>query len=166
MAFHHSLVSCLVESLSLRKGAGNVPLGPGLEPAPCVALRLLVVALVLPAALVVELPAEFDRWCSVALISQCSCMRMPLMAALVCSISSLVRWLSLMTIMLVRPSSSMSVLAMRVTSSRRESCKVRRWWTCESNGGCVELLSLPCGTGGNEAGGRRKSGVGASFESR
>ena len=132
---YHSLVSCLVESLSLRSGAWNVAAVPD-RLAPCVALLALLLALALAPALPVELPAAFDvRWCKVALISQCNCMRIPLIAAFVCSISSLTRWLSLITIMLVRPSHSVRALAIRDTSSRRESCSVSRWWICESKGG-------------------------------
>jgi hypothetical protein len=92
----HNFVSCLIESLSRLSGPGNVPPAPeDLDPIPeldpCVPLALLFV---LPPALLDEPPAEFAetvRCCNVALISQCSCIRMLLMAALVCNISSLTR---------------------------------------------------------------------------
>lgn len=127
----HSLVSCLVESLKRRSGVCNVALALVLLPMPALALAPLDAPLALPLvlalvpALAVELPAAL-RWDRVALISQCNCIRMLLMAAFVCSVSSFCLWLSLMIIMLVRPSSSVSALVIRDTSSRRESCKVRR----------------------------------------
>lgn len=157
----HSLVSCLVVSLSRRKGIWNDALGPGLAAEFCATPAPLAPALPTPAALPVEALAPALRLCKWELINHCMCMRMLLMMELVRSISSLTRWLSLNTIMLVRPSSSFMALVMRDTSSRRESCSVRRWCTCESKGGWVDELSVPCVTGGNEAGGRRKSGVGA-----
>jgi hypothetical protein len=58
---NHSFVSCLVESLSLRKGC-KVPLGPGLTLAPCVTLLPLAEAVVPPVVLADELPAELVRW--------------------------------------------------------------------------------------------------------
>lgn len=99
-------------------------LGPGLVPVARVGLLPLAVAAVVPGVL--ELPAALERCWSVALTTHCRCMRMLLIAALTCSISSLVRWLSLMIIMFVRPSRSVRALAMRDTSSRRESCNVSR----------------------------------------
>lgn len=90
-------------------------------------LRFVVPALVLAEGLDVDDDAVVVRCWIVALISQCSCMRMLLIAAFVCSISSLLRWLSFMIIMLVRPSTSVKVVEIRDTSSRRFSCSVRRW---------------------------------------
>lgn len=92
-------------------------------------------------------------------MSHWMCMRMLLMTALVRSMSSLTRWLSLNTIMFARPSSSVIALEMRDTSSRRESWSVRRWCTCESKGGCAGVPSWLGATGGYEAGGKLNSEV-------
>lgn len=58
--YYYSLVSCLLESLSLRKGPCIVALGPGLALPARVAL-LAALALALPVPGVLELPAALDR---------------------------------------------------------------------------------------------------------
>lgn len=121
----YNFVSCLNESLNRRLAACNVVLP--LVLCPCV-LAPLPLAAVLPAAeRDVTLPAVFEDLCCIcALFSQCKFACILLITLLVRSISSLTRWLSLIIIMLVRPSNSSSALLMRDTSSRRDSCSVSR----------------------------------------
>lgn len=67
-------------------------------------------------------------------MSQWSCARIPPIAAFVCDRSSFTRRVSFMTIMLALASRSETCADTRATSSRRDSCRQRRWCAVESNG--------------------------------
>jgi hypothetical protein len=92
--FLYSLVSCLLLSLSLRNPVNPTTPMPGLAPvfARAPLLAPLAPAVVAPLPGVLEPPpAALLLCCSVALTTHCKCMRILLIAALTCSISSFER---------------------------------------------------------------------------